>query len=180
MELYLLPGAEEITGDAIGPIGEPWNASLLGDRAVFNRRANPAPQAGRYTVVLPGNPDATNAPFGDSYGVVSVSASGGIVLSGVLADGARVTQTATLSREGNWPFYLPLYGYQGVTVGWLNLAERVVGRFRRANWPGSSRRPTAPGTILAVSTLRPMCSARFTRAPPRIPTSWVLPAPRWC
>jgi hypothetical protein len=30
-----------------------WVSPLMGDRAVFNKRSNPASQAGRYTLIVP-------------------------------------------------------------------------------------------------------------------------------
>ncbi len=50
-----------------------WSADLAADRDVFNARTNPAPAAGRYTLVVPGMPDSVTAPAGHSYGVSTVN-----------------------------------------------------------------------------------------------------------
>ncbi len=82
-----------------------WTANLTADRAVFKAQANPAPYAGKYTLVLPGtgNPGDTASPQGDGYGTITVGASGVVKLGGVLADGTKLTQTTTLSQEGQCP-----------------------------------------------------------------------------
>jgi hypothetical protein len=96
-----------------------WTAALLGDRAVYNARYNPAPTAGYYTMLIPGESDEPTLPAGDGYGSVRVSTAGLAVFSGRLADGTRVTQTASVSNEGLWPLYAALYAGRGSVLGWL-------------------------------------------------------------
>ena len=100
-------GGDQITG-LIG-VPDNWAALLLGRRAVYALKPNDAPQAGRYTMVLGGIPGTDNSPQGDGFGTVTVSARGVITLAGTLADGTKVMQAATLSREGDWPLYISLY-----------------------------------------------------------------------
>jgi hypothetical protein len=95
---------------------------LYGFRAVFDS-ANPAPQAGKYTFVLPGTRGATDSPAGDGYATASIDADGVVRLKGDLADGAHLSQRATLSRNGDWPFYESLYSGQGVVLGWLRFVD---------------------------------------------------------
>jgi hypothetical protein len=102
-----------------------WTARLRGDLAPRYGGINPAPQAGRYTMVLPGSSD-TNLPAGDGYGTLAVSSSGKVVFSGLLADGTRVAQSATLSSGGRWPFFVPLTQGRGEVFGWLQF-EDVAG-----------------------------------------------------
>jgi uncharacterized repeat protein (TIGR03803 family) len=100
-----------------------WIAELNAYRAVFNANTNPAPIAGRYTLVIPGQPDSTNVPGGDSYGVLSVDLGGRIRLSGSLSDNTKISQEIPVSNIGNWPFYVPLYGSHGLISGWLTFTS---------------------------------------------------------
>jgi hypothetical protein len=107
--------ADPLGGDQVtGSIGAAyWEAELLGLRAVFLSKTNDAPQAGRYTMRLPGIFGDEGVPQGDGVGAVSISARGVITLAGSLADGTKVTQSANLSSHGDWPLYLSLYGGTG-------------------------------------------------------------------
>ncbi len=96
-----------------------WTAPLLGDRAVFNA-TNPAPQAGRYTLIIPGIPGATTSPEGDGYGTVVVNSSGVVTFSGTLADGTAAPQTTSISKNGDWPLYSSLYSGRGSLLGWMS------------------------------------------------------------
>ncbi len=96
-----------------------WVATLAGDRAVFNSRSNLAPYAGAYTLVFPGNDGDPSLPAGDGFGTVRVSTSGVVAFSGTLADGTRVSQSATASKQGFWPLHVPLYSGGGSLISWL-------------------------------------------------------------
>jgi hypothetical protein len=48
-----------------------------------------------------------------------VDTSGKIKLAGSLADGTKLTQSAVVSKNGDWPFFISLYGGQGSILGWL-------------------------------------------------------------
>jgi len=66
-----------------------WEAQLLGDRAVFNSKTNPAPYAGIYTLVVPGQIDPADGPEGDGVGTLKVDSNGVASLAGTLADGDK-------------------------------------------------------------------------------------------
>ena len=100
-----------------------WGAELVGDRGVFNARTNPAPQAGLYTIILPGDGVGLDAPGGDGYGSVSVDPAGNVKFAGALADGSVVQQTAPLSNRGAFPFYVSLYRGKGVILGWVTITN---------------------------------------------------------
>jgi hypothetical protein len=134
----------DLTNDAdqiIGTISDGvWTAQLLADRATFSA-TNTTSLAGFYTIVLPGSNSAT-IPFGHSYGLISVSNTGSLKLAGTLADGAAVSQTVSIGRTGEWPFYVPLYGGRGSLLGWLTLLEaprRIEGR---VSWIKTNIDPT--------------------------------------
>ena len=125
LHLDLVHGTDRITGSVSG-LG--WVAELAGDRAVFDGHTVVAPQAGKkYTLVVPGNYDSASDPGGDSYGTVSVSGAGKVLLTGLLADGTKISQSATVSKYGQWPVYVTLYGNQGSMVSWLAFSNTASG-----------------------------------------------------
>ena len=93
-----------------------WTAGFTAYRSGFNRRTNPAPYAGSYTVVLPG---ASGNSQGDGYGAVKINSSGKLKFRGALGDGTKVSQSAVLSEDGDWPFFARLGRGAGVLIGWL-------------------------------------------------------------
>ena len=99
-----------------------WVAVLSGDRLVFNSRTNPAPWAGNYTLVLPGQDDGSS-PSGHSYGTVKVKTTGAISFAGSLGDGTHVSQATWLSKDGVWPFYVSLYSSKGLLISWLGVTN---------------------------------------------------------
>jgi hypothetical protein len=115
-----LDGTDQITGSLSDGV---WTAQLAGDRAVFNAKTNPAPQAGRYTLVFRGHYNSTTEPAGDSICTVSIDAGGKISLSGTLADATKITQASTLAENGNWPFYVLLYSGGGSLLSWIKVDD---------------------------------------------------------
>ena len=133
LTLDLTGGTDQITGT----IGDgTWTASVLAHRAVFNKTDNLAPQAGRYTLIVPGDDqDAANQPGGDSFGTVTVDAGGNVKFSGVLADGTKVSQKVPLSKNGWWPLFVPLYSGSGSILSWVIFVESSEASFTGVfNW----------------------------------------------
>jgi hypothetical protein len=116
LNLQLADEGDSIVGTLTG--GD-WAADVVADRAIYDIRSNPAPRAGRYTLILPGAEDSTAAPGGTSIGTLTVTTGGQIRFAGSLADGTKVTQSAILSGREQWPLYASLYGGQGSLIGWL-------------------------------------------------------------
>ncbi len=56
-----------------------------------------------------------------ALGAVFVNSSGQITFKGALPDGTRLSQSASLSQDGEWPFYVSLNRGGGAVIGWLNL-----------------------------------------------------------
>jgi hypothetical protein len=107
-----------ITGTLSGTFNNtPWTAQLNAGRIATGS----IPEAGKYTMLIPGFADGAGHPGGDSYGTVAVSTKGMIAFSGVLADGTKVTQKADLLANGQWPFYVSLYKGNGSILGWLTV-----------------------------------------------------------
>jgi cyclophilin family peptidyl-prolyl cis-trans isomerase len=92
-----------------------WSSELHAYRPVFTT-ADPAPQAGKYTLLIPADINSSAGPFGDGYGTVSVNTKGSLTFSGSLADGTKVTQKVPISRNGDWPLYLNLYKGNGTLL----------------------------------------------------------------
>ena len=103
-----------------------WTAQVHADRLTWDRLKHPATLNGKpvtYTAVLsPG----TNQAVGYGYGTVRLDPSGIVSWSGTLADGTKVSQSTTLSREGYWPLYSALSGTSGVLLGWMHHAGEAT------------------------------------------------------
>jgi len=130
LSVDLAGGTDQITGTVSDDV---WAASILAFRAGFNKTTHPAPQAGRYTLIIPGNDaDAANAPGGDSFGTLIVDAGGNVMFSGMLADGTKVSQKVPLSKDGWWPLYIPLYGGGGSLLSWVIFLDSSEASFTGA------------------------------------------------
>jgi hypothetical protein len=86
----------------------------------FNSKTQPAPYAGVYTIIMPGQKDDPVLPAGDGYGTLIVGTDGTARFAGVLADNTKVSQSAPLSRDGQWPLWVPLNSGRGVLLGWMH------------------------------------------------------------
>lgn len=120
-----LAGNNEIN-EVLGTLSDSdWVANLTGGRAQFDARSNPAPYAGRYTLIFPGQTGIPSLPAGDGFGAVNVTASGQALFAGKLADGTAVSQSTTVSAQGEWPLYLSAYSGKGMLTGWLEFAAQT-------------------------------------------------------
>ncbi len=125
LTMHLQVGGDQLTG-TIGD-GASWSADILADRAVFNTRTNKAPFAGPFTLAFAGSGDPTNTalPLGAGYATVKVQPTGRVQLNGILADGTKVAQSTSVSKDGRWPLYASLYKGQGQIMGWLTFENRI-------------------------------------------------------
>jgi len=98
-------------------------SSLVGDRSVFDAKIRKAPQAGRYTLIIPGDTNSLASPGGDGFAAITVDASGAAKITGELADGTQFSLESGISKEGVLPFYEPLYGGKGVIMGWIQFNQ---------------------------------------------------------
>jgi hypothetical protein len=115
--------------------------TLAAERTSFNSGASPAPFAGRYTCVLPGQGTDPAAPQAFGFGVAQIGANGWATFVGTLADGSRVTQSTLVSDSGVWPFYVPLYSGSGSVMGLLTFTNQTSTDLNGLlNWikPGST------------------------------------------
>lgn len=95
------------------------------NRQGWNAKLNPAPQAGRFTVLIPPGVDAEfeGAPSGDGYATLTVNTAGSAVLSGRLSDGTSLVRSTLVSKDGRLPLYASLYGNAGMASGWFTFQE---------------------------------------------------------
>jgi hypothetical protein len=115
---------DSFTGEITGLISDgTWTAELLADRA-FSRSANPATNyVGVYTLSIPGNHDTTAEYVGDGFMTVTIDFSGTIHMGGELSDGTHFSQGSHISKNGQWPFYIPLYGRKGALLSWITFSN---------------------------------------------------------
>jgi hypothetical protein len=118
LALDITNGTDQITGT----VSNATTANLSANRAAFSK-ASPAPAGyvGAFTLLLPADPahpEAT-APQGTGWATATIDAGGTVHLSGMLGDGTKISQTATLSKAGTWPFFVAPYKGGGSVSGWL-------------------------------------------------------------
>lgn len=114
---------------------------LQTQRVIYNK-ANPTPQAGKFTLALTGI-DSVTAPNGHGFGNVTITPNGLISLGAKLADNTTVSQGTSqgisVANAGTWPIYLNAYNGKGSVLGWLSFSNtpgtRCAGTLR---WVKSS------------------------------------------
>jgi hypothetical protein len=140
--LDLNQGTDRVMG-RVTETNAPWEAILRADRAVFQAKTNPTPYASTNTLNVTGTVSGEGDVVGQGVGAVTVDGGGMISFSGSLADDTKVTQRVPVSKYGDWPFYLSLYGGKGSALGWLTFTnapgESLIGQL---NWTKPSL-PTA-------------------------------------
>jgi hypothetical protein len=135
------------TNQLTGTVSDGFRQSqLFAVLSPFNANTNPAPEQGQYTMAILGSTNAGVAPAGDGFGAVTVGPGGLVTLKGSLADGAPVSQTALLTQTGQWPLFVPLYGGQGLILGWMSFDtnQPPAALHGVLNWI----RPAIPSAIL--------------------------------
>jgi cyclophilin family peptidyl-prolyl cis-trans isomerase len=121
LNLDITNGTCQVTGRVAGISSPAWRSHLIADQATFKAPLHSSPQAGLYTMVIPGTPGSVNLPGGDSYGTVKIDANGKVTAAGVLADNTKFSQKTMLSKTGTWPFFSSLYKGKGLAIGWLDI-----------------------------------------------------------
>jgi hypothetical protein len=92
-----------------------WISVVQGHRNVFTS-AKPAPQAGSCSVELL---TTDNAPRVAATGSAQISATGIVKVAGKLADGRAFSSSATLAKNGDYPFHVVLSSGNEVQLGWM-------------------------------------------------------------
>jgi len=145
-----------------------WTAAYVGDRALYNASTNPAPQVGNYTMTIPGytnNP--VTSPAGDGYATLTVSSNGVVTAVGKTADGAAFSQSANLSKSGQWPFYAPLYSARGSVLSWMTFTNRAL---TSLEGEGSWIKPTIHPSFYpdGFTNLMAISGSTYTSPPPNV------------
>ncbi|HEX4120476.1 MAG TPA: hypothetical protein VH619_07665, partial [Verrucomicrobiae bacterium] len=121
LQLDMSGATGQITGDVIGAGGS-WDSTLSADLAPVWTAKSPSPLAGHYTLAIePGEPG-----IGDGYGVATVGKMGIVTVAGTLADGVAFSQSAPISKNGQWPFYTYSAAGKDTVVGWVNFSSGVL------------------------------------------------------
>ena len=100
--------------------GSNWTAQLLAlasvpDASLFG--------TGKHSLVLSTDVANSTTDTGDSFGTMILNKNADIQWSGVLADGTKISQKSSLSKDGVWPLYSSLYGGTGSVLGWLQVTN---------------------------------------------------------
>jgi serpin B len=114
-----------------------WTATIVGTQTTGTAysAAHSAPQAGSYTLTLAGASDGSTSPGYGSFGNVTVAPNGKITLSGRLSDGSPISQASTLTADGVWPLYVPLYAGKGSLLGSITFTNLSASRLSgTASW----------------------------------------------
>ncbi len=111
------------TPAVVGIIGnETWTGTLRGIRLYYSNKT-PTRLAGKYTLSLVNTNTLPELPNGHGYASLTVRSNGTVVVSGQVADGTAFSQTAGLSRTGEWPLYATLNRGRGRVLGWMLLRQ---------------------------------------------------------
>jgi hypothetical protein len=134
-----------------------WAAPMHGSRAAYNIKTNPAPYAGSYTIAIPNPDNSPSFSMGNGYGAIKVDGNGNVKLTGVLADGTKISQSAPLSKDGLWPLFAPLYSGKGLVIAWISFTNRAADDLHgQINWikqPDSAARYYPEGLALSASSV---------------------------
>ncbi len=125
LQFDLQGDSDQVTGTVSNKRGShsaTWFADLLGDRDIFDSRTNPAPEAGTYSLVIPGG-DGISQPAGYGFANVRIDRSGNVNMNGFLADGTFIAERTALAKDGRWPLFTSIYGGDGSVLGWMNFGD---------------------------------------------------------
>jgi hypothetical protein len=106
-----------------------WVAPLTAFRHIIDPAAATQPTR-RYTLISPGAVEAaTTRPGGDSHGSLTLDRRNYVTLRATLADGTKVAQKVPVSKDGLWPFYVPLHGGRGSALSLIQFTNAPDGDF---------------------------------------------------
>lgn len=88
-------------------------------------KLNPTREAGKYAFMVIGDTNGVASPAGHSIGTVMIGTTGVGKLQMTLADGSKFLRSMPLSKDGQLPLYVSLYGGRGSVLSWLTIASRT-------------------------------------------------------
>ena len=99
-------------------------ATLTAERNVFNNANKAVNFSGNYTMAIPAAGDGSVSPGGINYATISINPTGGLVMTGNLADGTTINQnTIFVNQDGQWPLFTTLPG-GGSLFGWITFSNQ--------------------------------------------------------
>ncbi|MDB6057395.1 MAG: hypothetical protein JWO95_1239 [Verrucomicrobiales bacterium] len=110
-----------------GSVESSKGRSMLHSRHTRPTYLGLAPQRGKHTLALPTAAGDAASPNGIGFGNVTVANNGNVTLSSIFADDTSTLSSSTLTKNGEWPVYIPLYRGAGSVAGWLNMSNTVSG-----------------------------------------------------
>jgi hypothetical protein len=119
--LHLQAGTRQLSAEIFDGSTTTWIAA---DRLTYNARTAPAPQAGKYTALLPAQPHSPvlTVPQGTGYLRIVVNAGGSATVVGRLGDGTLISTAGLLVSDETLPIFVRLYGlgaYRGTVSGYI-------------------------------------------------------------
>ncbi len=137
-----------------GTIGDgTWSSDLVGDRAPFSLTNLDTNFVGKYSMLIPRTNFPAASPGGFGYGWTTNNSKGQVVLKGHLGDGSVISLSLPISKNGQWPFYAPLYkntviytngltlavatnksSFRGMILGWVNFINSTSSPIASVNW----------------------------------------------
>lgn len=115
-------------------------------------RDTPAPQAGRYTVLLDPTETTAGVPQGIGFATMTVSAKGAVKIVGTLADGTKFSYSSALDDDGEFPLFVALYQKLGFLAG--DLVFREVANESSADGQPGWLKPSGFTTTVAFRASR--------------------------
>jgi hypothetical protein len=150
LEFTISDDAEKIGGSATFTVnGQPTTVPITLYRSFPYTKDSPAPQTGRHVIMF--EPGDGNPPVpGRGVATVKVSALGAVKVTGRLADGAKITSSGNLTKDGIFRIVSSPYGRFGFFYGFARFAgdntENVI------NWAHftSSGERIFEGTVFSL------------------------------
>ena len=139
--------------------------------STYNARTNPAPQAGRYTLVIESDPSVTgsSAPQASGYATIAVGTNGGAAVVGCLADGTPFSTTGCVANDGTLALYWASPGAAATLNGVLTFRPATVSDLDGTlAW---TKAPKRTGAFYPVGfTIQSPCvGSRYARPLPGLP-----------
>lgn len=111
-----------------------WASAINAHRVHSGTAATPSPYTGSYTWLVPGEAEPTVRPSGDSFGRFTVSKTGTLDFTGIMADGTPVTAGTMIGTNGLWPLRAHFNNGFGSILSWVTvdttrLGEDLYGAF---------------------------------------------------
>lgn len=163
---FSLGSSNQVLGSVSNEI---WTANLYGERNGF-QPTNYGLSPGKYTMLIRGIRTPTNS-LGSGFGTLTLSSAGSLRFGGTLADGTKLSQSASVSVYGNWPLFVPLYSGEGLVISWIALTNSGNGDLGGTlNW---IKPPSAKSLLYqnGLTVQRPVIGSFYSLGTNRVPTA---------